>query len=92
MDVFLACMPVHWVYLVPNEVQKREKDSLELESRMVMRCHMGAGNQTQVLGKNSQCSELLSHLSNLFSSFFKILSSISGYPQTPYVVKLDLNS
>ena len=38
-------------------------DTLELLLQMVMSPHVGAENQTQVLCKSSQCSELLSCLS-----------------------------
>ena len=36
---------------------------MELALQMVIRYHMGARNQTLVLGKKNKCSELLSSLS-----------------------------
>ena len=45
--------------------QKQVSNSLELELQMVVSCHVGAGNLTQVLWKMNQCSELLSHFSSL---------------------------
>lgn len=40
---------------------------MELELQTVVSCHLGAGNQLQVLYKSSQCSKLPSHLSSLVS-------------------------
>lgn len=45
--------------------QKRASDHLDLEFQMVMSHCVGAGNQTQVLGKSSQCMELLLHTISL---------------------------
>ena len=36
--------------------QKRVSDPLELDLRPVVNYHVGAGNQIQVLCKNSKCS------------------------------------
>lgn len=39
--------------LVLMEVKRRASNTLEIESLMVVSCHVGAGNQTQMLWKNS---------------------------------------
>ena len=36
--------------------QEKTLDSLELELQLVVSCHVGARNQTQVLWKSSRCS------------------------------------
>ena len=45
--------------------QKMGLDSPNLESQAVVSRRVGAGNKTQVLGKGSSGSQLLSHLSCL---------------------------
>ena len=47
---------VHWCFVMGV-------GSLELGSQTAVSCHMAAGNRTQDLWKNSQCSSL-SHLSS----------------------------
>lgn len=42
--------------------QKKVSGPVEFKQQMVMHHHMGRGYQAQVLGMNSQCSELLSRL------------------------------
>ena len=49
--------------------QKRASDPLKLELQTIVSYHMGAGNQTCVLCKSSQCSSLLSCVSILISRF-----------------------
>lgn len=39
-----------------HRVQQRELDPLELKLRMVLHCHVGVKNQTQVLCKSIRCS------------------------------------
>ena len=46
---------MHWCFAC-----KRVTDPLELELQTVLSCHMGSGNWTLVLRKNSQGSKLLS--------------------------------
>lgn len=48
--------------------QKRASDLLGLQLQMVVSCHMGAGNQTQVFGKN-KCSSLLANSPDRIRSF-----------------------
>ena len=56
---FFAC---RYVCMCPMHMfgglrgQKKAWDSLELELQMLVSCHVGAGNQTWILWKNSQCS------------------------------------
>jgi hypothetical protein len=57
------CWHVPCIYSAHGD-QKRELDPLELEIQTIVSYHVGAGNQIQVLSKNSQCSKLLSHLSS----------------------------
>lgn len=40
-----------------------------VEFQMAVSHNMGAENQTQILGKSSQCSKLLSHLLPRFACF-----------------------
>ena len=50
--------------------QKMESDPLEPELQMVVSCHVGAGNRTQVLRKN-KCSKPLSFSSRPRGQHFK---------------------
>lgn len=60
-----VCM---YVWLVPSGAHRdqRASDPWWLELEMVVCCHVGAGNQSPVLWKNSKSSRLLSHLSSPF--------------------------
>jgi hypothetical protein len=42
---------VHWCF-----AYVRVLETLELELKTVVSCHMGAGNRTQILWKSNQCS------------------------------------
>jgi hypothetical protein len=48
-------MYAHHVHAVPSEPEQ-ESDSLELELKMIVSHHVGAGNQTQVFCKSNKCS------------------------------------
>ena len=52
LDLFILCACM----LDTHVVQKRVKGPLELELGIIVSCHVGAGNRTQVLCKKSQCS------------------------------------
>lgn len=54
-------------------------DALDLELWMVVSCHMGAENQTQVLHLRSKCSEPLSHLFSWKSCVLRIRKIIGSY-------------
>lgn len=60
MIVLITCVCASHVCLVYVEV-KRALDALELELKMVIHHHVGAGKGTCVLSKNKP-SKLLSHL------------------------------
>ena len=47
---------VHHVLPATCGGQKKALDPLELQLQMVVSLHVGSGNLTQVLWKNSQCS------------------------------------
>lgn len=76
-----ARMTVYQVHVLSAESRRRHcvfsmevrKGLQTLELQIVASCHMGAKNWTQVLQKNSQCLQLLSHLSSSYS--FKSLMS-----------------
>jgi hypothetical protein len=40
----------------PSEGQKKEMDPLKLKWQAIVSHYVGAGNQTHILWKNSQCS------------------------------------
>lgn len=66
--------------------QNSLSDPLKLEWQTVVTHHMGSGNQTWVLWKNSQWSELLSHLSSLSLLFWNSVSyCCSGWIWTYYL-------
>lgn len=59
--LFLNCMhvgvlPTYMCVSYAQRGQKRVPDVLELEFQMVVRQHLGAGTQIQVLWKSRQCS------------------------------------
>lgn len=54
MDVLSVYISVHHLHAGANGGQRRQ-NPLELESQMVVSCHVGARNQTMVLRKNSHC-------------------------------------
>lgn len=56
MSVF-ACVCICAVYMLDVlEGQKRASNTSESELQMLVRCHVGAGNQVWLLCKNSKCS------------------------------------
>lgn len=57
MSIFCACVAVYYVYVLPSvlEGQKKVLDPLEVELRMTMSYHMGAGAKLWFLCKN-KCS------------------------------------
>jgi hypothetical protein len=52
--------------------QKRALNPLKLELQTVVSLYLGTRNGTQVLCKNSKCSQTLSHLSTPSCYHFKI--------------------
>ena len=64
LDLFILCACMFCIHVsictmcMPDThvVQKRVKGPLELELGIIVSCHVGAGNRTQVLCKKSQCS------------------------------------
>lgn len=70
--VFVFCLHVCLsTACVPGVLQSKKgvSEPLTLELEVPVSCHVGAGNETQVLWKNSHCSETLSHLSSLDKIF-----------------------
>lgn len=63
MNDLLAHMPM-CACLGLKEAKKRALDFLKLQLSVVMCCHVGPGDQTQVLCKNNKCSSPLSHVSS----------------------------
>lgn len=60
------------IYMQTLKYQKRVPDSLKLELKMVLNCHVGAGSQNRVLCKNSKYYKPVIYLTNhhFFLSFF----------------------
>ena len=60
MSVFLACIYIYMhhvhTYCLVHVGQKWVSNPLKLELQIVTNCPVGAGNQTQILCKNSKCS------------------------------------
>lgn len=56
VGVLSAYISVNCVYVVAEEVRRGKLDPLELEFHVVVSCHMGPRNRTQVLWKNRQCA------------------------------------
>jgi hypothetical protein len=69
-----ACAPC--VCLGPTEV-RRVSGALQLESKMVMSHHAGAGRPTHFLCKSSQCSYLLNHFSSSFLPILKLMMALT---------------
>lgn len=65
--------------------QKRAPNLLELELQMVLRHHVGSGNQALDLSKSSQCSELLNHVFSLKTSVFKDIFKFVKYNLGIYI-------
>lgn len=55
-----VCIYISYVCLVPMTVKKK-LDSLKLELQVLVRHHMGAGNQMQVLHKSTSEPSLRPH-------------------------------
>lgn len=78
--MYMGILPVCYVSTHACLVQgkKRVLASLELELKTIVGCHVGAGGQTQVLWKSSQCSEQLSHHSSPQSQPFCNARKLEG--------------
>lgn len=70
-----VCVPtwlyVHHVGAGAYGGQKRAPDHLKLDFQMIERCHVGAGNWTQILCKNSKCSLTTEPSPQPLSLYFK---------------------
>jgi hypothetical protein len=64
-----GCMSVLHVHSVSEGARRGCQNSLEL-LQMVVSHHVGAENQSQILCKNSKCSELLTCISYLYLYIF----------------------
>lgn len=76
IGVLLACISVYYLHAwypqkTEGGIRPPLTDSCELS-------HVGAGNWTQVLSKNNQCSLLLKHLSRPLSSEIAFLTDLDS--------------
>lgn len=58
--------------------QNKKKRFLELELKLIVSCHVGAKNRTQVLWRSSKCSQSLSLLSILVTHLSNVLIDVFG--------------
>ena len=82
VGVSSACISLYQLHARCLERPEEVIWSLELKLYIAVSIHIDAGNWTLVLWKNSQCFELLSHLSNYSLSAYYFFFSAGDQPRT----------
>lgn len=81
MSILLACMIAYHMHTVSKEGNR----SLELELQIVVSCHAGAQNQTQVLCTNSRAFWGPGCFSRLFTDLEHLFPGLSSTNPNPWI-------